>query len=385
MEDCSWKRYSWLGKPSHYMSVPAALNCSSGACPAMSIVSYQQGEIEYMMHYLITGGAGFIGSHLVEGCLQRGIKVTVIDDLSTGQFKNIAHFVNHPNFRFICNSITNETILERLVSEVDVIVHLAATVGVNLVLERPVHTIEANVLGTEKVLKTALRYRTKVLIASSSEVYGKGTCKPLKEDDDVLLGPTSISRWAYAASKMVDEFLGMAYWREYDLPVILFRLFNTVGPRQTGRYGMVIPRLLQQALSNEPLTVFGDGTQQRCFCDVQDVVKAILNLACHPQAVGQVFNIGGVEEITIKELAERVLKITGSLSTITFTPYAKAYAPGFEDIQRRVPDTSRIGALTGWKPSIPLDETLVSIRDYLREYPDANCASAASTTTALIM
>ncbi len=324
------------------------------------------------MHYLITGGAGFIGSHLVETCLQHGIKVTAIDDLSTGQFENIAPFVNQPNFRFICDSISNEVTLDRLVSEADVVVHLAATVGVHLVIERPIHTIEVNVVGTERVLKTALRHRTRVLIASSSEVYGKGTCIPFKEDDDLLLGPTSISRWAYAASKMLDEFLGIAYWHEHNLPVTLFRLFNTVGPRQTGRYGMVIPRLVQQALRNEPLTVFGDGAQQRCFCDVRDVVKAVLGLACHSQAAGQLFNIGGVEEITIKDLAERVLEITDSLSTITFVPYAKAYASGFEDIQRRVPDISRIEALTGWKPSITLDEILVSVRDYLRGHPHTN-------------
>jgi UDP-glucose 4-epimerase len=322
------------------------------------------------MHYLITGGAGFIGSHCVEACLQQNDSVTVIDDLSTGQSANIALFADHPHIRFVNDSITNEETLDQLMSEVDVVVHFAAVVGVNLVVKQSLRTIEANVLGTEKVLRIASRHGTKVLLASSSEVYGKGMGDLFREDDDVRLGPTSVSRWSYAASKMVDEFLSLAYWRERGLPVTIFRLFNTVGPRQTGRYGMVIPRLVRQALRTEPLTVFGDGNQQRCFCDVRDAVQAILGLAAHPQAIGQVFNIGGREEIAIKELAERVRALTGSSSPITLVPYAQAYPSGFADIQRRVPDISRIAALIGWQPAISLDETLLTIADYLRSYPD---------------
>ncbi|HYU74518.1 MAG TPA: NAD-dependent epimerase/dehydratase family protein [Ktedonobacteraceae bacterium] len=318
------------------------------------------------MHYLITGGAGFIGSHLVEMCLQRDHAVTVLDDFSTGQVENIAPFRGQAGFRFINDAITNEAVVERLAAETDIIVHLAATVGVQLVMTRKVQTIESNVLGTERVLKAASRYGTKVLLASTSEVYGKGNGIPFREDDDIVLGPTSVSRWAYAASKMVDEFLGLAYWQEYALPVVVFRLFNTVGPRQTGRYGMVIPRLVQQALYGEPLTIFGDGMQRRCFCDVRDVVQALMSLATHPQAVGQVFNIGGCVETTIQGLAERILGVTGSASTITFVPYETAYGPGFEDMRRRVPDISRISTLVGWKPSITLDETLMAITDSFR-------------------
>src|SRR6266566_1373144 len=318
------------------------------------------------MHYLITGGAGFIGSHMVEACLQQGNAVTVLDDLSTGQFENIAPFIGQVGFRFINDSIINEAVLDRLASETDVIVHLAAVVGVQLVMTRKVQTIEDNVLGTERVLKAASRHGTKVLLASTSEVYGKGSRIPFREDDDIVLGPTSVSRWAYAASKMVDEFLGLAYWQEHALPVVVFRLFNTVGPRQKGRYGMVIPRLVQQALYGEPLTVFGNGMQRRCFCDVRDVVRALMSLANHPQAVGQVFNIGGCVETTIQGLAERILRVTGSASTITTVPYETAYGPGFEDMQRRVPDISRISTLIGWKPSITLDETLMAVSDYFR-------------------
>ena len=324
------------------------------------------------MHYLITGGAGFIGSHLVEVCLQQGDMVTVIDDLSTGRFENVFPYIEQARFRFVNDSIANEIIFDRLVSEADVIIHLAAVVGVQLVVRHPVRTIKTNVQATESVLNAALRYQTKVLIASSSEVYGKGTRVPMSEDDDILLGPTNKARWAYAASKMLDEFLGLAYWREYGLPVVLFRLFNTVGPRQRGRYGMVIPRFVQQALRDEPLTVYSNGMQQRCFCDVRDVVKALVSLACHSQAPGMLFNIGGIEEITIKRLAERVLEVTNSVSPITFVPYTQAYGPDFEDIHRRVPDISRISMLTGWKPTINLDETLISVRDYLYKHPESS-------------
>lgn len=316
--------------------------------------------------FLITGGAGFIGSYLAESLLSKEQRVLAIDNLSTGRLSNIQHLLGSRNFQFVRASILDDVVLDRLASEADVVVHLAAAVGVKLIVEDPVHTIETNVVGTEAVLKSSLRYGCRVLLASTSEVYGKGSRIPFREDDDVLLGATRHSRWAYAASKMVDEFLGLAYYREYRLPVTVVRLFNTVGPRQTGRYGMVIPRLVGQALHGEPLTVFGDGAQQRCFCDVRDAVRAIEDLASHPDAAGQVFNVGGTNEITIKALAERILEITGSASPIRYVPYADAYGPGFEDMQRRVPDVSRIAALTGWAPSIGLDETLISVRDYFQ-------------------
>lgn len=315
------------------------------------------------MRYLITGGAGFIGSHLAEALLAEGHQVTIIDDLSTGRFENIAHLRGQPGFRFAIDTITNEIVLDRLASECDAICHLAAAVGVDLIVRRPVYTIQNNVMGTEAVLRAAVRYRVPVLIASTSEVYGKGARVPFQEDDDVVLGPTSRSRWAYAASKMIDEFLGLAYHREVGLPVVIARLFNTIGPRQTGRYGMVVPRFVQQALRGEPITVYGDGQQSRCFCDVADVVRAIQGLMRHPDAVGRVFNVGSTEEVTIEALAHRVKAVTESSSPIVYVPYDQAYAPGFEDMRRRVPDISRIQALLGWTPRIPLDETLARIRD----------------------
>ncbi len=320
-----------------------------------------------MASILITGGAGFIGSHLAEAFLARGDQVAVIDDLSTGRFENIAHLTNHPAFRFAIADIRDRIVLDRLASEADVIVHLAAAVGVKLVVEKPVHTITVNVMGTEAVLEAALRYRCRVLITSTSEVYGKGIGVPFREEDDVVLGPTSKSRWSYAASKMVDEFLGLAYWREYGLPVVPFRLFNTVGPRQTGRYGMVIPRFVAQAVLQRPITVYGDGSQQRCFCDVSDVVRAVVGLADHLDAPGQVYNVGSQEEISILDLAERVKHLTGSSSTIQFVPYDQAYAPGFEDMRRRVPDISRVQALLGWQPRLSLDEILLNVYQYIVE------------------
>lgn len=318
--------------------------------------------------YLVTGGAGFIGSHLSETLLEAGHRVTVIDNLSTGRLRNIAHLQDHPSFQFARAEIQDELVLDRLTSETDVVIHLAAAVGVKLIVERPVQTIETNVGGTEHVLQAALRYGCRVLLASTSEVYGKGSRMPFAEDDDVVLGPTSRSRWAYSASKMVDEFLGLAYGREYGLPVVVFRLFNTIGPRQTGQYGMVVPRFIRQALRGEPITVYGDGTQSRCFCDVADAARAIIGLASHPDAPGQVFNIGGTHSVSIEELAERVRKIADSSSEIVHIPYEEAYAPGFEDMDRREPDTSRIRELLDWRPKIGLDQTLERVRDFALEH-----------------
>ncbi len=317
--------------------------------------------------FLITGGAGFIGSHLGEAILADGGRVLVVDDLSTGSLDNISSLLDHPDFRFARASITDEVVLERMASEADVVIHLAAAVGVQLIVEHPVHTIETNVMGTEEVLRAAMRYDCRVLLASTSEVYGKGSKFPFAEEDDVLLGATSRSRWGYAASKMVDEFLGLAYWREYGLEVIPFRLFNTIGPRQTGRYGMVVPRFVRQALAGEPITVFGDGSQRRCFCDVRDVISAILGLSEHPDSPGRVYNIGATEEVSILDLAERVKMKAGSSSSIEIVPYDEAYAPGFEDMQRRVPSIDRINALLGWAPTRSLEQILDDIVAWERE------------------
>ncbi|MGB1249487.1 MAG: NAD-dependent epimerase/dehydratase family protein [Candidatus Promineifilaceae bacterium] len=314
--------------------------------------------------FLITGGAGFIGSHLTDNLLSAGHRVLAIDDLSTGSMQNVSHHLQNPNYHFARASILDELVLDRLASEADVIVHLAAAVGVQLIVERPVHTIETNVAGTEMVLKAALRYGCRTLIASTSEVYGKGVRVPFSEEDDVLLGTTSKSRWAYAASKMVDEFLGLAYHQEYGLDVIVVRFFNTVGPRQTGRYGMVIPRFTQQALKGEPLTVYGTGDQSRCFCNVTDVVDALVRLLGHPSASGFVYNIGSTEEVSIRELAQQIRELTNSQSEIVTIPYSEAYKSGFEDMQRRKPDTSRILELTGWQPTLNLNETLLQVLAY---------------------
>jgi UDP-glucose 4-epimerase len=315
---------------------------------------------------LITGGAGFIGSHLAEELLERGHTVTVIDDLSTGSFENIAPLVHRPGFRFAIDSITNGVVMDRLASECDIIFHLAAAVGVMLIVDRPVHTIETNIMGTDAVLQAALRYRAKVMVASTSEVYGKGNHVPFREDDDVVLGPTIRSRWSYAASKMVDEFLALAYYQEKGLPVVIFRLFNTVGPRQTGQYGMVIPRFIDQAIQKAPLTVYGDGRQSRCFLHVHDAVEAILALADCPQAVGRVFNIGSTQEISIMELARLILRLADERDTtrggqITRVPYEDAYAIGFEDMRKRLPDISKIKEFTGWMPKHNLEEILTDI------------------------
>jgi UDP-glucose 4-epimerase len=325
-----------------------------------------QGEGD-SMRALITGGAGFIGSHLAETLLERGDRVTVVDDLSTGRFENIHPLTANPNFQAVIETITNETVMDRLVSECDILYHLAAAVGVELILKSPVHTIETNVMGTEIVLRTARRYRKKVLIASTSEIYGKSEGTPYREDDDRLLGPTTRSRWSYSASKALDEFLALAYHNEMGLPVVIFRLFNTIGPRQRGRYGMVVPRFVRQALAGEPISVYGDGQQSRCFCNVRDAVRAIAALAVTPACDGEVFNVGSTSEITILDLARQIKRKVGSRSEIVLVPYEEATAPGFEDMRRRVPDIGKIDAMLGWLPRISLDETLDEIIGYLRQ------------------
>ena len=316
---------------------------------------------------LVTGGAGFIGSHLCELLIQKGHHVVAIDNLSTGRLDNIQHLLPMPSFQFVRESITNSQVLDRLTSEADILIHLAAVVGVKLIVEDPVYTIATNIMGTEAVLTTANRYGCKVMLASTSEVYGKGLKVPFNEDDDCVMGPTSHSRWSYATSKAIDEFLGLAYYQQFGLPVVVMRFFNTVGPRQTGRYGMVLPRFVRQALSGEPLTIYGDGAQSRCFADVADIIGATVRLSEDSRAVGQVFNIGSTEEVTIRELAERVIITTGSQSKIVYVPYEEAYAPGFEDMRRRVPDLDKIQNLIGYKPRYTLDETLQRVIGYERD------------------
>ncbi len=285
----------------------------------------------------------------------------VIDDLSTGRFENIQHLIDHPRFHFAIETIINETVMDRLVSECDIIYHLAAAVGVELIVRDPVRVIETNIKGTDIVLRIAARYRKKVMLASSSEVYGKSEAVPFAEDDDRVLGPTTHSRWSYACSKAMDEFLALAYHKQKGLPVVIMRFFNTVGPRQTGRYGMVVPRFVQQALANQPITVYGDGKQSRCFVHVQDVVRAIVLLSEAEEAVGEVFNVGSTQEVTIAALARRTVDLTHSHSEIVYIPYAQAYEAGFEDMRRRVPDISKIRRYVGWEPTIDLDDILKSV------------------------
>jgi UDP-glucose 4-epimerase len=319
------------------------------------------------MRVLITGGAGFVGSHLAEALLERGDEVFALDNLSTGSIENITHLKSHPKFHYVIDTVTNEPVLAELVDRCDVVVHLAAAVGVKLIVEAPVHTIETNVHGTEVVLKLANKKKKLVLIASTSEVYGKSANVPFREDADLVLGPSDKHRWAYACSKLIDEFLALAYWKERKLPVIIVRLFNTVGPRQTGQYGMVIPNFVQQALAGRPITVFGDGRQSRSFTYVGDVVRAMVALIDEPRAVGQVFNIGNGHEITIGDLAETIKRLTGSSSAIVRIPYDEAYEAGFEDMPRRVPDISRIGALVGYAPTVELDEILARVIEHFRQ------------------
>jgi UDP-glucose 4-epimerase len=311
------------------------------------------------MKALITGGAGFVGSHLAEALLARGDEVCVLDNLSTGSIDNIEQLKTHKGFRYVIDSVTNEPMAAELIDRVDVVFHMAAAVGVRLIVESPVNTIETNVHGTEMVLKLANKKKKKVLIASTSEVYGKSNAVPFHEDADLVMGPTSKGRWSYACSKAIDEFLALAYWKEKHLPVVVVRLFNTVGPRQTGRYGMVIPNFVKQALLSHPITVFGDGTQSRCFTYVGDVVGQLIALAEHPKAVGEVFNVGNDrEEISVNDLATRVKQRTQSKSAIELIPYDKAYEEGFEDMPRRVPDLRKLRALTGYEPKVQLDEIL---------------------------
>lgn len=318
------------------------------------------------MRALITGGAGFVGSHLADLLIARGHEVFVLDNLSTGSIDNIEHLKGHPRFHYTIDTVTNEPVLAEHIDRADVVFHLAAAVGVKKIVEEPVHTIETNVHGTEVVLRHANKKKRLVVIASTSEVYGKSTDVPFREDADLVMGPTPKHRWAYACSKAIDEFLALAYWKERKLPVIIVRLFNTVGPRQTGQYGMVIPNFVRQALAGHPITVFGDGTQSRSFTYVGDVVRGLLALVEEPRAVGQVFNIGNGQEITIRELAEKIKAMTGSTSEIVFIPYDQAYEAGFEDMPRRVPDITRIRTLVGYEPTVGLDEILQQVIDYFR-------------------
>jgi len=313
---------------------------------------------------LITGGAGFIGSHLSDAYLQRGDEVFVIDDLSTGSIENIRHLKDHPRFHYTIEDVNNQPVTAELVDQCDVIFHLAAAVGVKLIVESPVRTIETNVHSTEVVLSLATKKKKKVLIASTSEVYGLSAEVPFREDGNLVMGATTKGRWSYACSKAIDEFLALAYWREKKLPTIVVRLFNTVGPRQTGQYGMVIPTFVKQALAGRPITVYGTGKQSRCFGYVGDIIGALMRLMDHEKSLGEVFNIGSNQEITILDLAKRVKELTKSESEIVFVPYDEAYEEGFEDMPRRIPDIAKVNRLVGFKPEMSLDGILKSVIEY---------------------
>jgi UDP-glucose 4-epimerase len=319
------------------------------------------------MRALVTGGAGFIGSHLAEALLAAGREVVVLDDLSTGRVENLQDLQGRAHFELQVGSVLDEALVRKLVDEADVVYHLAAAVGVRLILERPVESITTNIMGSEVVLRAAAHRRARVILASTSEVYGKNDRVPLSEDDDRVLGPTTKNRWSYACSKAIDEFLGLAYCREWGLPVTILRYFNTVGPRQTGRYGMVVPRFVRQALDGKPITVYGDGGQSRSFTDVEDAVRATVALSDHPAAVGEVFNVGSSVEVTIDGLAARVRELCGSASPIEHVPYEVAYQPGFEDLRRRVPDIGKAERAVGYRPRVSLDETLRRVITFLRE------------------
>ena len=316
------------------------------------------------MKVLITGGAGFIGSHLADAYIERGDEVFVIDDLSTGTIENIQHLKGNPRFHYTIDSVHNQPVTAELVDQCDVVVHLAAAVGVKLIVESPVRTIETNVRGTEVVLALANKKKKRVLVASTSEVYGLSSDVPFREDGNLVMGATTKGRWSYACSKAIDEFLALAYWREKRLPTTIVRLFNTVGPRQTGRYGMVIPTFVRQALAGKPITVYGDGQQTRCFGYVGDVVGALVKLLDRNESIGEVFNIGSDEEVSILELAERIKELTRSQSEIVFVPYDEAYEEGFEDMPRRVPDTTKVRNLVGFKPQVKLDGILQTVIEY---------------------
>jgi UDP-glucose 4-epimerase len=313
------------------------------------------------MHYLITGGAGFIGSHMSDHLLEEGHRVTVIDDLSTGSIRNIAHLRDHPGFEYRIDTMMNAPLLAELVDEADAVFHLAAAVGVKLIVDSPVRTMQTNIRCTELLLEIAEKKKKKVFVASTSEVYGKSTDLPFREDGDLVMGATSRGRWSYACSKAIDEFLAIAYWRERKLPTVIGRCFNTVGPRQSGRYGMVVPRFVSQALAGDDLTVYGDGSQQRCFVHVKDVVKGMAGLMESDATIGEVFNIGSQEEISILELAHRVIEKTDSDSEIVHVPFEEAYDLDFEDMPRRVPSTEKIQRVIGWEPTADLDEILTDV------------------------
>jgi UDP-glucose 4-epimerase len=332
------------------------------------------------MRYLITGGAGFIGSHLSEALIARGEEVFVLDDLSTGSVENIRHLKSNKRFHYVFDSIMNKHLLAELVDDSDVIFHLAAAVGVRLIVESPVRTIETNVHGTQNVLDAASKKKKLVFTASTSEVYGKSDKVPFREDADLVLGPTSKGRWSYAASKALDEFLALSFWKEKQLPVIVARFFNTVGPRQTGRYGMVLPNFVRQALAGEPITVYGTGEQSRCFCDVRDCVAAVLRLAGTDKAIGEVVNIGSTEEVSIGALAQLVKQRTKSSSPIVSIPYDQAYEPGFEDMPRRVPALEKLEGLTGFRPSVRLNDIVDRVITYFREKAEASVGTAAGSS-----
>jgi UDP-glucose 4-epimerase len=313
------------------------------------------------MRALITGGAGFIGSHLADRLLDRGDKVVLLDDLSTGRLSNIEHLNGRSDAEFVLGSILNTDLVDSVVSRVDAIFHLAAAVGVNLIVEKPLESLITNIRGTETVVEKAHKYSKRILVMSTSEIYGKNTSDSLSEDDDRILGSPLKSRWSYSEAKAIDEILAYTYWREKGLETVIIRLFNTVGPRQTGSYGMVVPRFVGQALRHQPLTIFGDGTQTRCFCHVGDVVDGLVALSEHPEAFGKVFNLGGAEEISIGDLAERIIELAGSDSEVEYIPYDTAYEEGFEDMARRVPNTDRARQLVGFEPSVGLDDIIRSV------------------------
>jgi UDP-glucose 4-epimerase len=337
------------------------------------------------MRYLITGGAGFIGSHLSEALIARGEEVFVLDDLSTGSVENIRHLKNNPRFHYIFDSIMNKHLLAELVDECDVIFHLAAAVGVRLIVESPVRTIETNVHGTQNVLDAASKKKKLVFTASTSEVYGKSDKVPFHEEADLVLGPTSKGRWSYAASKALDEFLALSFWKEKKLPVIVARFFNTVGPRQTGRYGMVLPNFVRQALAGEPITVYGTGKQSRCFCDVRDCVESVLRLVETTRSIGEVVNVGSIEEVSIEALAQLVKQRTGSKSPIVSVPYDQAYEPGFEDMPRRVPALEKLEKLTGFRPSIPLNDIVDGVVAYFQDKANAAVGTVVGSSASYPM